>query len=306
MSSALVLARLPFRSVLVATDFSPQAEAALRRAFRLRLASDACVHVLHVIDRPGTSPPEEQSVHLTMQSTLERVRGERDPRLVIPSLARGVPATEIDLLGRFTEAELIVVARRGFGGEPGLGSTTRELLETVDRPVLIVGQDAASETYSRALVALDLRLVSADLLVFASRLVDEAGTEVAVLHAFEASFEGTRGFGGQALNRWGERFQRHAQARLAEIVGALPENRIAWHSEVVLGDAAPAIAREASKRRADLVILGTQRRRGLARLLTGSVAMQVLESVDCDCLVLPTPGQERAFPPRPSLEPSQA
>jgi nucleotide-binding universal stress UspA family protein len=154
-------------------------------------------------------------------------------------------------------------------------------------------------------VAIDLQLVSADLLVLASRLVDEVSTEVAVLHAFEASFEGTRGLRGRELNRWGERFRERAQARLAEILEALPENPIAWRSQVVLGDAAASISAEASRRQADLVIVGTQRRRGLARVLSASVAMQVLQTVGCDCLVLPTPGQERAFPPRQTVRASQ-
>ena len=52
MSIAVALARRPFRSVLVATDFSTHAEAALGRASRLRLTDDVQVHVLHVAD-PG-------------------------------------------------------------------------------------------------------------------------------------------------------------------------------------------------------------------------------------------------------------
>jgi nucleotide-binding universal stress UspA family protein len=212
-----------------------------------------------------------------------------------------VPATEIDLLGRFTEADLIVVGRRGLGRAARLGSTVRALLDIVDRPVLVVGEGAKSNGYARAVVALDLRLVSADLLVLASRLVDER-TTVEVLHAFESSFEGTRGLRGRELNRWGERFERSAQARLDEIMNALPESDISWRSETVLGDPAPAVTTAAKQRQADLVVVGTQRRRGLARLVSGSVALQVLEGVNCDCLVLSTPGQERAFPPRPSAE----
>jgi len=300
-ASALTLSRYPFRSVLVATDFSADAEAALARALRLRLTPDAQVHVQHVLEAPQVGPEELQEAHAELDQAIAHARGDATSPRATPALGEGSPVTEINLLARLTEAELVVVGRRGrSSADERLGATVRGLLTEVDRPVLIVScRDGPVREYERPLVAIDAQLVSANLLVLTSRVVRKDCPEVAVVHAFEASFEGTRGLAGVELNAWGERFQRQAQARLDEVMASLPENQMRWKPLVLHGDAAPAIAAEAAGRDADLVVLGTHQRTGLARLFLGSVATDVLQAVRCDVLVLPTPAQERAFPSRP-------
>lgn len=55
---------------------------------------------------------------------------------------------------------------------------------------------------------------------------------------------------------------------------------------VLPGDAAVEIARMAAEHRVDLVVLGTHGRKGLARLVLGSVAERVVREAPCDVLVV--------------------
>lgn len=304
-ASGVSLSRFPFRSVLVATDMSPSAEAALARAFHLRLTPDATVHVVHVAEGPLT-PDAEQGRNIALHRLVKHARGNASQVNAIPALLRGDPATEIDLHARLVDAELIVVGRGGPANGGGVGPTTTAVLGAVDRPVLVVGAASSDGAYRAPLVAVELDLVSADLLVLTSRVVRRDVPEVRLLHAFAASFEGKKGLTGTELNRWGEKFQKDAQGRLDEIVAALPESSIAWRTHVAHGDPAAVVRAQAGQLAADLVVLGTHQRTGLTRWLAGSVADEVLRSVSCDVLILPVPNQDRGFPPRLPLSVQQA
>ena len=58
------------------------------------------------------------------------------------------------------------------------------------------------------------------------------------------------------------------------------------HLECVVGDPGHCIADEAKKRNADLIVMPSHGRRGLSRLLLGSVAERVLRLAACNVLIL--------------------
>jgi universal stress protein A len=59
--------------------------------------------------------------------------------------------------------------------------------------------------------------------------------------------------------------------------------------EVRQGQSAEEIVRLATERKADLIVMGTHGRTGLARLLAGSVAESVLRTAPCPVLAVRTP-----------------
>jgi nucleotide-binding universal stress UspA family protein/quercetin dioxygenase-like cupin family protein len=65
--------------------------------------------------------------------------------------------------------------------------------------------------------------------------------------------------------------------------------RIKVEHRVAEGDAAEEILRLAASLHCDLIIMGTHGRTGLGRLLTGSVAEEVLRKATCPVLVVKTP-----------------
>ncbi len=69
--------------------------------------------------------------------------------------------------------------------------------------------------------------------------------------------------------------------------------RRAVRSTVVLGDAATELVRLAHARPFDLVVVGTHGRRGLKRLVLGSVAERVVREAPCAVLVVRRPQHRR-------------
>lgn len=134
--------------VLLPTDFSEPAAAAMSRAFELAEAVGATVHVLHVFSIPpfpdgmavgvDVLTPLEQAADEAMQVATARYRtlstfgGARtrlgDPTATIVREARALPA------------DLIVMGTHGRGGFKRflLGSVAEALLRTAPCPVLVV------------------------------------------------------------------------------------------------------------------------------------------------------------------------
>ncbi len=83
-----------------------------------------------------------------------------------------------------------------------------------------------------------------------------------------------------------------AEERLKQIKPADPQVKIEHRLEE--GPAAPEILRIAKETNADLIVMGTHGWTGLARLLMGSIAEQVVRKAPCPVLTLKAPFTETA------------
>lgn len=140
-----------YERILVPTDGSTNAEAAMERAAALATTFDAEVHVLHVIDTRRYDTSIESAVEPL------RERGEEYiERLVEIAEDADVPFTTAIELGRPAhqileyvtdhDLDLIVMGTRGRGGLPRrlLGSVTDYVVTHADVPIHVV--PAARET----------------------------------------------------------------------------------------------------------------------------------------------------------------
>jgi nucleotide-binding universal stress UspA family protein len=90
--------------------------------------------------------------------------------------------------------------------------------------------------------------------------------------------------------------EEHWRGQLEQIRPVNP--RLAVRHALLTGDPAEAILRHAEATQADLVVMGTHGRTGLARLLMGSVAERVLRGAPCSVLVVKMP----KAPPAPEVK----
>jgi nucleotide-binding universal stress UspA family protein len=74
-------------------------------------------------------------------------------------------------------------------------------------------------------------------------------------------------------------------AALRDAIGTAPESA-GWTHEVVVGNAAPQIAKIAEKRAADMIILGRSQRGMIDRLVTGETTLQVMRCSSVPVLVV--------------------
>lgn len=136
------------RTILIATDGSDPANAAVAAGLELAADEDAEVVFVHVIsildlspttnggDEPQRVPRAEDDPVLC--AALDSARAAR--LAAKTELLLGYPPKQILRVAREIDADLIVVGSRGLGRMKSavLGSTSHDVLANSDRPVLVV------------------------------------------------------------------------------------------------------------------------------------------------------------------------
>ena len=136
------------------------------------------------------------------------------------------------------------------------------------------------------LVATDFSEPSAKALIYGRALAHTFGARLVVLHVAEVVTSGI-GVGG---GRFDDIQQTAKDAAAAQIQGLLTdEDRQALHGQVVvLSSMSPAesIVRYAKDAAVDVIVIGTHGRSGVAHMLMGSVAEEVVRAAPCPVLTV--------------------
>jgi nucleotide-binding universal stress UspA family protein len=135
---------------LAPTDFSPASKKALKYALRFARAFGSELNLLHVVE-PATSPTLEEVPEVTLssaemadveESLRTLVKSVRDPGVpaVKSTIRTGVAAHEIVEAAKELDADIIVIATRGYSGWKHLviGSTAARVARAAPCPVLVV------------------------------------------------------------------------------------------------------------------------------------------------------------------------
>jgi nucleotide-binding universal stress UspA family protein len=135
----------------------------------------------------------------------------------------------------------------------------------------------------------------------ASALARDYGAQLTILHVLQ---EPTVLF-TEAIAPPRDDDHREELGRKLREIGAC-DPRLHVRHELVEGHPATEILRVAQATGADLIVMGTHGRRGLKRLIMGSVAAQVVQKAACPVLTVKTPFPEGAAEHEPVEEPALA
>jgi nucleotide-binding universal stress UspA family protein len=189
------------------------------------------------------------------------------------------------------EADLIVLGahRKQMLRDIFVGTTIERVIRTGSYPVLMVNSEV-EQNYGSVLAAVDMSEPSAR----ATRLANEVGlfenTRLTFLHAF--LFVGAGMMARADITKADiERYVAQEQVRVSnELIAFLRREAPGlqnWALRVREGTPIEVIRAAVQSSRPDLLIIGTQGRSGLPRVLLGSVAEEVLKSVEVDVLAVP-------------------
>ncbi|HXJ21289.1 MAG TPA: universal stress protein [Polyangia bacterium] len=293
--------------ILWATDFSPRAHGAGQIAGELARMTGGSVEVVHVL-APRTA--DLLAIAADVGVLDEEIARSVEARTAAEARAlveTGVSATawvgdgdvEAILVARAadTAADLIVLGgnARTVLGRLVLGSGADRTIRRADRPVLIVPEGVTSIAAEggglRVLAALDGRSVGHATLQMLRALRQQACCDVTFLRLYwppeeydRLGLEGPRDFLSSDPAIVGD-LQRH----LAAEVGALPgTGRTSFAVEASWGDPARRILEVAGERKAGLLVMGAESRRGLARLSHPAVAENVAKHAAVPVLFVPS------------------
>lgn len=137
-----------FEKVLVPTDGSTAANIASDHGISLAAATDAAIHIVHVVDltaipRGGGSAGVLNALKETGQQAIDAIinrANEADLRSIEASVLRGTPAQTILEYAEERDIDLIVMGTHGRAGLDRylLGSITEKIVRVADIPVLTI------------------------------------------------------------------------------------------------------------------------------------------------------------------------
>ncbi|NKB16414.1 MAG: universal stress protein [Sphingomonadales bacterium] len=189
------------------------------------------------------------------------------------------------------DARLILMGthRKTLLREHWFGTTVDEVVRYGDRPVLVVRQKPI-RTYERIIVPVDFSRPSRQALEFALLLFPDA--KFTVLHAYDVPFKSflkdprtaaqARIQHERELQVLVEDISRDLQDRFGEIgceIAPLTEE----------GHATNVVLRLVRSAKPDLAVIGTRGRTGFGRALLGSIAEDLISTLDCDVLAVRPP-----------------
>lgn len=293
-----------YERILVATDFSDSADEALRQAARLAERDGAKLALCHAM--PELQPVDMLFPQRTTITSMEAADLERRAAEALVERATAVIGRAADGLSTFVErgtdyaavveraeawrADLVVVGSHGRTGlkRALLGSVAERVVRYAQGPVLVARPGALT---GPVVAATDLSDPSLPAIRAAAAEAGRRGSELVVVHAIESLshlFVATAGapFGGSWSGIDADALRSIRDAARTALAGALESVGEKATPEVVEGDAASSIVARAEALGAQLVVVATHGRTGLARVALGSVAEKVVRHAPCSVLVV--------------------
>jgi len=284
-------ARKGLPGILAPTDFQQPAKRAFLHGVKLATALGTRLDIVHVIktptDRSGAAPDSRYLRSLRTAALLELGRLLRTAReggaTAQPLLLYGDPIGCIVEAAKRTHAGLIVMGTEGRTGwdRLRLGSTAEALVRQAPCPVLTVHGGLAGDLarhparvrLRRLLVATDFSRSAAAALRIVSGLALTLRASVRLVHVCDPAADGTR-----------------AERKVAALVDDLRHCGLEAEGRCLAGEPVEIILAQAAGWQADLIAVGTSGRRGLNRLVLGSVAAVVLARAGCPVLTVGNAG----------------
>ena len=278
-------------AVLLATDGTPQSDAAVSLAYLMAVNNHAEVKAVTVLQRaavpwgtidPGLVLEYERGLHEEARD-MARAQVDRfgDKQWSV-DVETGDPAATIAALARDSRARLVVVGLGGHGAAARFfgNETALRLMRTSETPVLAVGTRMRALP-KRIMVAMDFSESAIEAAQLAIEIASPGAT-VTLVHVvpWERKY--------YIPEHWFREHESYIDGQLKRVAGwldHLPETRI--HQKVLYGRPGPSLLACAEELEADLVVAGTHGRGFLGRIVGGETVSKLVRGARRSVLVFP-------------------
>lgn len=292
------------RTVVAATDLSETAAVGVRWATKIAADHGSHLHLIYALSLTGWAMDYveiEAGIRARItESVRERLaQSAKVPRregLEVSWEVESGAASEVILRAAETmRADVLVIGTRGIRSLDYLllGSTAQRVVQRAACPVLTVHpQDTGRERPIRRILAATDFSHEAEAALTASLALlggPPAETEVILLHACQVPYELGLDSGyisaASGLQQCRDLMQP-VQRRLEETAGQLHESGSRTRILAIEGYPPEVIVEQAEQVGADLIVMGTHGRTGLAHVLLGSTAERVIHRAPCPVLTV--------------------
>jgi universal stress protein E len=304
-----------FKSILFIYDGEKESGIALKRAVNLSQENEAALTVAEVLEE---FPPEEQmaiqsSKIVDFQKTVED-DSHRNLRNVIEPIGKmgiqvkskvlwGKPFLEIikEVLRNNHDLVMISPLKKTKLQEMLFGTRTMHLLRKCPCPVWVI-IPTKPKKYARILAAVDVEPLNDEkaklnfqIMELATSLAQMEKSELHIVHCWKPFFDRPIRGGGSLLSE-DEKDKLKVESRntnkrwVNELLGKFDLKDLTYKVHILEGDAEELIPGTASKKKVDLVVMGTVCRTGLPGFFIGNTAEKILHKLDSSVLAIKPEG----------------
>ena len=278
-----------YRKILVAYDGSSSAKNALSLASRLAREDKSWIKVLAVV------PPYQGDLELIGVSDIKeaitgpgqellseaRQLADREGVHILTNLEQGEPYEQIVHVAEEESCDLIIMGRRGKGKMERalIGSVTARVIGHTGKDVLVI-PETGKLSWENILLATDGSTCCDNALARSLEIAQERKAKLSAVSVVYTNDE----FYALGQNQVKELYQEADKVldKVKKWAGDL-----GVQTELFVRDGEPheAIIAMAAEISASLIVMGSHGRKGLTRLLMGSVTERVIGYADCPVLV---------------------
>lgn len=274
------------KPIAVATDDSPQSQAAVLWAARRAEKAGLPLVLLHVVDDRWVAEPYpwfgvlEEAGDQLLKTAAGRIRGATP----VPVTTRLLTGSVGGSLAKYSRKASMLVIGSGSGHLGGtLADRALQVAASAKVPVAVVGtQDLAGR--SGVVVGIDGSAESTQAVAYAAAEADREGDELTVVYAIRMPDPLTDA--GLAPASLSDMISEEERVVLSEAVAGLEEDYPDLKVRRVLEtglDPVDALVQAAG--RARMLVVGSRGRGGFKRLLLGSTAHGVLKHLPCPTII---------------------
>ncbi|MDQ2052572.1 universal stress protein [Natronolimnohabitans sp. A-GB9] len=271
-----------YDDVLIATDGSDVATDAATAGISLARTLEATVHALSVAeDRRGDETKRHERREADAESVASRaLEAGCSADAVVRS---GRPATEILAYADEADVDAIVVGTHGRTGlrQALLGSVALEVIREARRPVLTVGVDGSwdDDRIDDVCLATDGSTGTTAATENAIDLADACDAQLHALYAVDMDSPSAE---------LREAFVKHGEQTTAGVAERAADRGIETTKAVMRGPSTDVILEYVADEAVDLLVMGTESKSNLERLVVGSVSQRVVPNAAVPVLTVRT------------------
>lgn len=278
------------QSVLLATDYRPASQAAEQVLVRLASVFGSTVTLLHVLEPlPSWPVALVEEREQASKPLREMVRWLTNQKVEVKesAIAIGSPAETIIRKAEEYNADLILI---GAGDRSRFdrftpGPVADAVLQHASLPVLAVYPGGRTLQFRKILCPVDHSSVSSRGLRNAIKLTRAFDAELVVLSVVPEVSWLTAHVSKRSLQEEAfDRYQRQWREDFDRFIANHSFDGVKWTREVRLGSPHQQILAAVEEHQADLIVMGSSGRAGVARVFMDSVTRRILQELPCSLL----------------------
>lgn len=294
---------MSIQRILVASDFSDDAETATRQAMNLARHTGADLVLAHAceledapVDSAARSLGQSAMFHEAHKLAVEEARKQLDEiRWRLSGQGSDISDVLVDrpvhegvcTAAEEMEVDLVVVGSHGRTGFKRflMGSVAEKIARSCRSNVLVARNDAGAGGFRRVAVPTDFSATSERAIETALSLAAD-GAVISLIHSWRMPIYSDHAGPHWPVSDIGRQLEEHATERLESLRERYQRTRVEVVAELLRGPPGVAIRNWLDDSETELVVMGSRGKKGVKRFLLGSVAEATIRHAPCSVMVV--------------------